>query len=62
MGETVCEYQPGLANIPAAQSGISFIDGDNSILEYRGVPIEELAKKKYIFRNCLFADLGTFSQ
>lgn len=42
---TVCEYQPGLAGIPAAQSSISFIDGANGILEYRGIPIEELSEK-----------------
>ena len=45
MVATVCEYQPGLANIPAAQSSISYIDGENSILEYRGIRIEELAQK-----------------
>lgn len=42
---TVCEYQPGLAGIPAAQSSISFIDGAKGILEYRGIPIEELSEK-----------------
>ena len=45
MVATVCEYQPGLANIPAAQSSISYIDGEKSILEYRGICIEELAQK-----------------
>jgi citrate synthase len=42
---TVCEYKPGLAGIPAAQSSISYIDGNKGILEYRGIPIEELAEK-----------------
>ncbi|HET9234585.1 MAG TPA: citrate/2-methylcitrate synthase, partial [Candidatus Eisenbacteria bacterium] len=36
-------YVPGLAGIPAAESAISFIDGDQGVLEYRGIPIEELA-------------------
>ena len=36
-------YVPGLAGIPAAESAISFIDGDNGVLEYRGIPIDELA-------------------
>ena len=38
-----CDYQPGLEGIPAAQSSISFVDGTNGLLEYRGVPIEKLA-------------------
>lgn len=39
------EVVPGLEGIPAAESAISFIDGDEGILEYRGVPIETLAGK-----------------
>ena len=42
---TVCEYKPGLEGIPAAQSSISFVDGQKGILEYRGIRIEELATK-----------------
>ncbi len=42
---TVCEYKPGLENIPAAQSSISHVDGKQGILEYRGIAIEELASK-----------------
>jgi citrate synthase len=41
---TFCEYRPGLEGIPATQSSISFVDGHNGILEYRGINIEELAK------------------
>lgn len=41
----VCEYRPGLEGIPAAQSAISNVDGQKGILEYRGIPIEELASK-----------------
>ena len=40
-----CEYQPGLEGIPATQSSISYLDGRKGILEYRGIAIEELAKK-----------------
>ena len=36
---------PGLAGIPAAESAISFIDGQAGILEYRGYRIEELAEQ-----------------
>lgn len=42
---TVCEYRPGLEGIPAAQSSISYVDGQRGILEYRGISIEELAAK-----------------
>jgi citrate synthase len=40
---TFCEYRPGLEGIPVTQSGISFVDGQRGILEYRGIGIEELA-------------------
>ncbi len=60
MGTTICEYQPGLANVPAAESGISFIDGDNSILEYRGIAIEELAKKSTFLETAYLLIWGHF--
>jgi citrate synthase len=41
---TVCEYKPGLEGIPATQSSISFVDGKQGILEYRGINITELAR------------------
>lgn len=40
----LCDYKPGLEGIPAAESGISFVDGQKGILEYRGIRIEELAQ------------------
>jgi citrate synthase len=39
------DYVPGLAGIPAARSSISFVDGENGILEYRGIRIQSLAAK-----------------
>ena len=36
---------PGFANTGSCQSGTTFIDGDEGILHYRGIPIEELAEK-----------------
>jgi citrate synthase len=39
----VCDYLPGLEGVPAAQSQVSFVNGKEGILEYRGVAIEELA-------------------
>ena len=41
----ICEYQPGLEGIPATQSSISYVDGTKGIIEYRGIPLERLAKK-----------------
>jgi citrate synthase len=38
-------YRPGLEGIPAAKSSISFVDGQNGLLEYRGIRIEELAQQ-----------------
>lgn len=42
---SVCEFKPGLEGIPAAQSSVSYVDGQEGILEYRGIRIEELAQK-----------------
>ncbi len=41
---TESELVPGLAGIPAAESAISFIDGEAGVLAYRGIRIEELAE------------------
>lgn len=37
-------YDPAFTNTASCKSKITYIDGDNGILEYRGYPIEELAK------------------
>jgi citrate synthase len=39
------EFRPGLADVPAAESAISFIDGKRARLEYRGIPVEVLARE-----------------
>jgi citrate synthase len=38
------DYKPGLEDVPAAKSAISFINGKLAQLEYRGIPVEKLAK------------------
>ena len=38
------EYQPGLEGVPATKSTISYLDGKQGILTYRGYPIVELAE------------------
>jgi len=39
------EYRPGLADVPCAESAVSFIDGKRARLEYRGIAVETLAKQ-----------------
>jgi len=39
------EFRPGLEDVPAAKSAVSFIDGKRARLEYRGIPVEVLAKE-----------------
>src|SRR5438094_280716 len=36
---------PGLADVPVAESAISFIDGKRARLEYRGIAVETLARE-----------------
>ena len=36
---------PGYGNTGSCQSSVTFIDGDQGILRYRGYPIENLAEK-----------------
>jgi citrate synthase len=39
------EFRPGLEDVPAARSAVSFIDGKRARLEYRGIPVEVLARE-----------------
>ena len=45
-------YDPGYLNTAPVRSSISYIDGDEGILRYRGYPIEELAE------NCTFLEVA----
>ena len=36
---------PGFVNTGSCESGITYLDGENGILRYRGYPIEQLAEK-----------------
>lgn len=38
------EFSPGLEGVPVARSAVSHVDGQKGILEYRGIPIQELAR------------------
>lgn len=42
---TEADFKPGLEDVPVAKSAISFIDGKNAVLEYRGIPVEVLARE-----------------
>ena len=39
------KFVPGLEGVPIMESQVGFIDGQQGVLEYRGIPIEELAEK-----------------
>src|SRR5437763_10612609 len=39
------EFRLGLADVPVAESAVSFIDGKRARLEYRGVAVETLARE-----------------
>ena len=38
-------YDPGYVNTASCSSAITFLDGDQGILRYRGIPIEDLAEQ-----------------
>jgi hypothetical protein len=62
---TTKEFVPGLAGIPAAESAVSYIDGDVGILEYRGYRIEDLSAHA-TYEECvwllLYGELPTKAQ
>src|SRR5262249_20399572 len=43
MSQTV--ISPGLADVPVAESAVSFIDGKRALLAYRGIAVETLARE-----------------
>ena len=44
--QTSCiTFDAGYGNTGSCMSSITFIDGEQGILRYRGIPIEQLAKK-----------------
>src|SRR6476620_7100512 len=38
-------FRPGLADVPVAESAVSFIDGKRARLAYRGIAVETLARE-----------------
>jgi citrate synthase len=58
-------YDPAFMNTANCRSGITYIDGDNGILQYRGYPIEQLAEDSDYLETAyliLFGELPTSSQ
>jgi len=58
-------YDPGFTNTSAATSRITFINGPEGILTYRGYPIEQLAEKSSFLEVSyllMYGELPTFAQ
>jgi citrate synthase len=51
-------YDPGYGNTGACLSDITFIDGEQGILRYRGYPIEQLAEKSSFVEVCYLLIYG----
>ncbi|MBL8161062.1 MAG: citrate synthase [Anaerolineae bacterium] len=51
-------YDPGYGNTGACQSAITYIDGDQGILRYRGYPIQEIAAKATFVETCYLLIYG----
>ena len=44
-GKFIRSYDPGYTNTMSCTSAITYIDGEKGMLQYRGIPIEQLAEK-----------------
>jgi len=58
-------YDPGFATTASCKSSITFIDGDEGILLYRGYPIEQLAEHSNYLEVCyllMYGELPTPAQ
>ena len=58
-------YDPGYGNTGSCLSAITFIDGEQGILRYRGYPIEQLAEKSNFVEVCyllIYGELPTPQQ
>jgi citrate synthase len=58
-------YDPGFTSTAACESSITYIDGDEGVLLYRGYPIEQLAEHGDFLETCyllLYGELPTAAQ
>lgn len=64
--ETDCfTYDPGYTSTGSCESKITYIDGDEGILLYRGIPIQDLAESSDFMEVCyllLYGELPTTAQ
>jgi citrate synthase len=51
-------FDPGFTSTAACQSAITYIDGDEGVLLYRGYPIEQLAEKGDFLETCYLLYYG----
>ena len=51
-------FDPGYANTGSCTSEITFVDGENGILRYRGYPIEELAEHSSFIETAMLLIFG----
>ncbi|RMH46555.1 MAG: citrate (Si)-synthase, partial [Alphaproteobacteria bacterium] len=61
----VFTFDPGFTSTASCESKITFIDGDEGELLYRGYPIEELAEKSHYLEVCyllLYGELPTAAE
>jgi citrate synthase len=55
-------YDPGFTSTASCESGITYIDGDEGVLMYRGYPIEQIAERGDFIETCyllLYGELPT---
>ena len=52
-------YDPGYVNTASCSSAITFLDGDQGILRYRGIPIEDLAEQSNFLETAYLLIYGT---
>ena len=58
-------YDPGYTSTASTESAITYIDGDEGVLLYRGYPIDELAEHGDFLETCyllLYGELPTAAQ
>ena len=49
---------PGFVNTGASQSSITYVDGENGVLSYRGIPIDQLARHSNFVETCFLLIYG----
>ena len=58
-------FDPGFVSTASCESKITYIDGDEGLLYYRGYPIEQLAEKSDYLEVCyllIYGELPTSEQ